>query len=371
MIRHVSASRRRGELRAGLESMTSTELLEATRRAVSSIYTPQQSAVWLDLHASGDPTVVARKALRLCGVDVAVDIALEVAAAGMADHDEPRHPDPARTRIASVTGHTAAIGPRPASGRVALEVQQVVTTAVRTLFACREPRELHEVLLAAVQRLGGVLLPAGDATTSAIDIDLSLGMGTPLLTAPDPQRPELAEHLRAHLPQLLDDAHRALVRLEQVKQLSAATERDSLTGLPNRRAYERLAERVLPGDVLVLVNLDGFRQVNHTHGHLAGDQVLRVFGAVLQAQMRISEQALRLGSDEFLIVLNQADPDAATRLLERLRTAWNQRRPMPVNFSTGIASVSCSTDAALRAADQHLYRHKHLPPASGPTPDGS
>jgi diguanylate cyclase (GGDEF)-like protein len=371
VTRDVSTARRRRELRAGLESMTSTELLDATRRALLSIYTPQQSAVWLNIHASGDPVAVAGEALRLCGLDVAADIAVEVAATGMADHGEPRCSGVARTKIACATGRPAAVGLSPASERVALEVQQAVTTAVRTLFACRDPRELHEVLLEVVGRLGGEVLPAGDAATRAIDIDLSLGMGTPLVITPDPQCPELAEHLRAQLPQLLDDARRALGCLEQARQLATATERDSLTGLLNRRAYERLAGRVSPGDVLVLLDLDGFKQVNHTHGHLAGDQVLRIFGAVLQAQMRISEQALRVGSDEFLIVLDQPDIDAATCLLERLRTAWNQRRPLPVNFSTGIATVASSIDAALHAADQRLHQDKHTPPTSGPTPNDS
>ena len=104
------------------------------------------------------------------------------------------------------------------------------------------------------------------------------------------------------------------------------------------------------------------------HGHLAGDQVLRIFSAVLQAQMRIREQALRLGSDESLIVLNQPETDAAPRLLERLQVAWKQRRPLPVTFSSGIAPVTSSIDAALQAADQHLEQAKHDPPGSGPTP---
>lgn len=347
--------------------MTSTELREATRRALLTIYSPQQSAVWLNTHSSDDPVEVARKALRLCGLDVAVDVPVEVAA-GMAERGDHRHLGVARREVVDLPDPSATFAQAAGSERVALEVQQVVTAAVRTLFACREPRELHEALLEVVERLGGHILQAGEETAEAIDIDLSLGMGIPLLAAPDPQRPELAQHLRAHLPQLLDDARRARRCLEQAKQLTAATERDSLTGLPNRRAYERFAGQVSPGDALVLVDLDGFTQLNHTHGHLAGDQVLRIFGAVLQAQVRTSEQALRLGSDEFLIMLNQPETGAATYLLERLRTAWEQRRPLPVTFSTGIAPVTSTLDAALQAADQHLNRREQTPASSGPIP---
>jgi diguanylate cyclase (GGDEF)-like protein len=355
---HLSIPHRRSEFHAGLESMTAAELLGATRRALSTIYTPQQTAIWLDAHASGDPVAVARKALRLCGLET------PLVTSGLPTGGERRGPGVARSVLADLTEPHAARGPVAVSEHVALEVQQMVTEAIRTLFTCQDPRDLHEVLLEVVGRLGGEVLPAGDAGVGAIDVDLSLGMGPPLLATPDPQRPELAEHLQAHLPQLVDDARQALGGLERHKLLASATERDSLTGLLNRRAYDGLAEGASPGDVLVLVDLDGFRQVNHAHGHLAGDQVLRIFGAVLQAQLRVSEQALRLGGDEFLIVLRQPDPEAATRLLERLRAAWEQRRPLPVDFSTGVASVTCSTDAALRAADQHLYQDRRSPPAA-------
>ena len=70
-------------------------------------------------------------------------------------------------------------------------------------------------------------------------------------------------------------------------------------------------------------------------------------------------------------MLNQSDTDAVPRLLERLRAAWKQRRPLFVTFSTGTAPIASSIDAALQAADQHLYRNKHAPPGSGPTPHDS
>ena len=353
MTRDVSTLRRRHELRDGLESMTSAELLQATRRALLTIYTPQQTAVWINVHAAGDPVAVARKALRLGGLDLAVEVAT--------DPGEPRRTGVGPDGMFGPAGPSDALGSDVASERVGLEVQQVVTAAVRALLACQEPREVHEVLLEVVGRLGGRILPAGDAPTSAIELDLSLGLEAPLVAVPDTQRPELAEHLRRHLPELVDDARQTLSRLERTEQLATAAERDHLTGLLNRWAYERIAGRVSPGDVLVLVDLDGFKQVNDTHGHLAGDQVLRVFGAVLQTQLRISEQAVRFGGDEFLIVLNQPDTDATTSLLERLHAAWKQRRPLPVTFSTGVAPITSSIDAALLAADQRLYQNKHAP----------
>ena len=366
MTRDVSTLRRRYELRDGLESMTSTELLQATRRALLTIYTPQQTAVWINVHAAGDPVAVARKALRLGGLDLAVEVATDPA-----DPGEPPRMGVGPHDTFGLAEPSDELGSGVASERVALEVQQVMTAAVRALLACQGPSEVHEVVLEVVGRLGGRILPASGAPTSAIGLDLSLGLEAPLVAVPDTQRPELAEHLRGHLPQLVGDARQTLSRLEWTEQLATAAERDQLTGLLNRWAYERLAGRVSAGDVLVLVDLDGFKQVNDTHGHLAGDQVLRVFGAVLQAQMRISEQAVRFGGDEFLIVLNQPDTDATTSLLERLHAAWKERRPLPVAFSTGIAPITSSIDAALQVADQRLYQDKHAPPGSAPTPHDS
>ena len=67
-------------------------------------------------------------------------------------------------------------------------------------------------------------------------------------------------------------------------------------------------------------------------------------------------------------MLNQSDTDAVPRLLARLRASWKQRRPLPVTFSTGIAPITSSIDAALQAADQHLYQNKHASPEPESTP---
>ncbi len=89
------------------------------------------------------------------------------------------------------TERPAARGPVAGCERIVHEVQQAVTAAVRTLLTCQDPRDLHEVLLEVVRGSGGEVLPAGDATTRALDVDLSLGMAAPLLVVPDPHRPEL------------------------------------------------------------------------------------------------------------------------------------------------------------------------------------
>jgi diguanylate cyclase (GGDEF)-like protein len=361
-----AATRRRDELHDGLVSMTPAELRDATRRALLTVYSPQQTAIWLNAHASGDPLVVARKALRLCGVEPAGAAAVAdtgVPTPSVEPHAARRDVSDAANRRSLATGHAITGrhgGPRrsrggepgPARAHRELDAQRVVTDAVRALLSCRCKVEVRTVLVEAVARLGGQVVPAEDATELTIPLDLSLGLGPRLLPTPDPERPETAEPLRTHLPELLEDARHVLERLEQDREATSAAEHDALTGLLDRRAYERLAGRVSTGDVLVLVGLDGFGPVNEVHGRLAGDQLLRLFGAVLSEQMRISEHALRLGGDEFLLVLTDPDDGAATRLLERLRIAWERRRSLPVSFSAGVAVIGGHIDRALEDADR-------------------
>ena len=355
------ALRHRRELRDGLGAMTPDELLEVTRRALLTIYTPQQTAIWMNAHSSGDPAQLAHKALRLCGLD-------EVALPGR-DLDAGAQLPASGLPFARAVPDRRVAATDEAMERLDPDAQRAVTAAVRALFTCEQPEELRAVVLETAVWLGGRIIRPSEATNEALPLDLSLGMGEPLLATPDPDRPEMVTHLREHLPRLVEDAHHALNRLEQTRRLAAECERDALTGLLNRRAYERLSGRVSPGDVLVLLDLDDFKQVNDTHGHLAGDQVLRILGSVLCNEVRITEHALRLGGDEFLLVLEDADETAAHRLLERIRTAWNHRRPMPVEFSTGIGVVTQgpidqgsidhgSIDLALQAADRQLYEHK-------------
>lgn len=239
-----------------------------------------------------------------------------------------------------------------------LRAQEIVTAAVRGLLACDEAEEARALLLEAVHRLGGSVCRASEAGADALPIDLSLGAGEPLLASPGPDAGPDDRQLQAHLPQLVEDARRAVARLERSGRLAAEAELDPLTGLMNRRGYDRLTGRLGAGDVLILLDLDGFKPINDTYGHLVGDQVLRIFGAVLRDQVRIREHAVRFGGDEFLVVLQNASQDGSDRLLERLRIAWAQRRPLPVDFSAGAAVVTNRVDAALEAADRSLYALK-------------
>lgn len=243
--------------------------------------------------------------------------------------------------------------------RSELWAQQIVTRAVRAMCRSEEVAEVVAVLIGAARDLGGQLAgPQPVDGRRGVPIDLGRAGVGPLVALADPEVPGAARQLQTHLPGLIEDARHAVARIERGDRLRADAEHDALTGLFNRRAYNRLRCRLGPGDVVVLLDLDGFKAVNDRHGHAVGDQVLRVFGSVLHDEVRVNEHAVRLGGDEFLVVLQDATVATGEHFVERLRIAWRQRRPLPVEISVGIAVIEEHVDAAIETADQRLYAQK-------------
>src|ERR1700722_3922230 len=166
-------------------------------------------------------------------------------------------------------------------------------------------------------------------------------------------------------------------RLRDNMQMSIeAAITDALTGLHNRRymeshlgtLVEQAQARGKPLTVLVL-DIDFFKAVNDTHGHDAGDDVLREFAVRLKKSIRGIDLACRHGGEEFVVVMPDTDMAVATMVAERLRRriaadpfpiAQGQRK-VEVTISIGLAALAGPDDAAasvLKRADQALYRAK-------------
>jgi len=101
------------------------------------------------------------------------------------------------------------------------------------------------------------------------------------------------------------------------KLLEEMAHSDPLTGLPNRRAIEEWASRQLRGAVrhgfpywVVLVDLDTFKSINDTHGHIGGDALLQKFAEILKTVIRASDICGRLGGDEFLLVITHVEAES-------------------------------------------------------------
>jgi diguanylate cyclase (GGDEF)-like protein len=145
---------------------------------------------------------------------------------------------------------------------------------------------------------------------------------------------------------------------------------DTVTNLPNRRHLELLlareterARRFTRPFSVILLDLDGFKQVNDSHGHEAGDEVLRQVGLALKEHLRPSDEVGRWGGDEFLVLAPELNIEKARQMAERLRAMVGQE-PMEgmenVTASFGVASYATqdSVEVLLRRADEALYRAK-------------
>lgn len=141
---------------------------------------------------------------------------------------------------------------------------------------------------------------------------------------------------------------------------------DPLTGVSNRRHILALTEQALhdhavhgtPASV-ALLDIDHFKRINDSHGHQAGDEVLRGFAQACRAQLRPHDGVGRIGGEEFMLLLPGADLDTASAIVERLRQAL-QWGPPGCTFSGGLAAPrpgEC-VEALLRRADAALYAAK-------------
>lgn len=167
-------------------------------------------------------------------------------------------------------------------------------------------------------------------------------------------------------------AHQQLNRAnEQLKKMATT---DELTGLLNRReAMNRLHEqwsayhRYQQGFSCIMLDIDHFKKFNDTHGHAAGDRILKEMAQLLQKNTRRTDVVCRIGGEEFLILCPNAEGDGAVVCAEHLRAAVEQHcfeyegTKMRVTISLGVApaiSAMADPEAVLKNADALMYASK-------------
>jgi diguanylate cyclase (GGDEF)-like protein len=267
----------------------------------------------------------------------------------------------------------------PALDRAIAEVQRLDPSPI-VLFGGQgvRPREGKDgaVLVRDLEQLLGVVeaalgIPSPDSKGSPAPREPPLervtGVGAP--RAADPpvsiglahEDESVEQHLSGIAAETADLA-RDLARQANTYRDLAYT--DTLTGLPNRRAFEDRAARLRDfSDVkplaVLMIDLDGFKPVNDSEGHKAGDRILAVVARAIAGGLRDGDFVARIGGDEFAALLPRTDLDEAEALAERLRARVQEAgSDTSVTASIGVAMLEDDVRRALLRADVALYEAK-------------
>jgi diguanylate cyclase (GGDEF)-like protein len=184
-------------------------------------------------------------------------------------------------------------------------------------------------------------------------------------------RRDVSEDAIAVIERLSAERNDLAARLEAAEALA---ERDTLTPTLNRRGFLRElhrtmseAERYKAPAAVLYIDLDGFKAVNDTHGHAAGDAVLRHVGAQLVESVRESDIVGRLGGDEFGVILNRASAEEAHAKAASLNAHINASAIVHagvahrIRVSVGVHAIAFAEDpeTAIARADEAMYADKY------------
>jgi diguanylate cyclase (GGDEF)-like protein len=195
-----------------------------------------------------------------------------------------------------------------------------------------------------------------------------------LAAAPDGRFSVVEQAAIEETMQVAVKAEQALaVQRARIRFLESLSITDELTGLLNRRGFQGELDRALAraqrnreSGLLMLCDLDRFKTINDSHGHMAGDAVLCAVGALLQAKTRKIDYVARLGGDEFAVLLTNSPREHAERRGKTLAALVNS---LVVDWEGGEIQISASfgfegyhqgsqQNALLFLADRSLYKHK-------------
>ena len=184
------------------------------------------------------------------------------------------------------------------------------------------------------------------------------------------------ESLRAELERALTEVKEKNHQLEEsLKRVEEMAATDPLTGLYNRRHFGRVIEQLFAEAyrserdlACVMIDMDGFKQLNDGHGHQVGDQLLMSAGKCIRGNLRAMDIAARYGGDEFVLLIPSASVEQASIVADRIRHDFKQassqilNQALPVSMSVGIATIVANrpsgADQLVALADKALYRAK-------------
>ncbi len=179
---------------------------------------------------------------------------------------------------------------------------------------------------------------------------------------------KVIEKFYSNLEQIVDERTAELKKANETISRLAAT--DDLTNLSNRRHFEELMTSALSAAKrhnyplsLIMIDLDHFKDVNDTYGHIEGDNVLKAFADLLRELIRTEDFAARWGGEEFIVILPHTACEAAMALAERIRVAcrkhFSARNALTASFGVAQLQSGEDYDSLIKRTDDAMYRAKN------------
>ncbi|MEF9896667.1 MAG: GGDEF domain-containing protein [Pseudomonas sp.] len=191
----------------------------------------------------------------------------------------------------------------------------------------------------------------------------------------DQREQEMAGRLQGLAERVANMEQEALGYREHLEEQRQKALIDPLTGLPNRAAWsERVDQELLQWQengghlLMAILDLDHFKRINDSYGHLAGDKVLKIVANELRKRLRAQDFIARFGGEEFVLLIPQTALAAGCQLVETLRAAVEacpfhfKGERVTITLSIGISAFRSGerSEVVLKRADEALYRAKHL-----------
>jgi diguanylate cyclase (GGDEF)-like protein len=173
----------------------------------------------------------------------------------------------------------------------------------------------------------------------------------------------------------LDHVQKLIEQQQEIDSLKENVSKDGMTSLLNHRSFHRMLHRELNRNArygkpisILIADLDDFKKINDTHGHLVGDKVIKLVAGILRSNTRETDMVARYGGEEFGIICIETGIEGALKLADRLRESVSSCKfihdnaNIDLTVSIGLASVEggerINKDELIHRADQALYRAK-------------
>jgi diguanylate cyclase (GGDEF)-like protein len=240
--------------------------------------------------------------------------------------------------------------------------------------SCRARRTGHAVNAVDMPGICTMFRPSNGETHICLPINQSGTAGAIIQIVISAEEAPLARRMVPFIAVYLREAGPVLESKRLMEHLRENSMRDAMTGLYNRRFLEEYVNQLVSGAQrrkvpfsVLMLDLDFFKQVNDTHGHDAGDKVLKTLADLLVRNVRASDMVVRYGGEEFIIVLMDTGAEGALRVAEKIRgEVEGTKIPLPggmlqKTISIGVAEFPADSDTfwqVVKFADVALYQAK-------------